>query len=115
MVKQYLFTNRFKELMEERMQEKFKSHFTIKQEVDLVSNGIKAPVDLKLSNPDLVVIIEYEIHRADPFNNIAKIAYWLATENPTQPVIVIQLLSPYYLTFSGRKKAKAILAEFLGH
>lgn len=52
------------------------------------SNIIRAPVDFAVENRDKLFLIEIEMHRADPSNNIAKIAYCL--ENLKKEAIVIQ-------------------------
>ncbi len=88
--------------------------FVIKTEEGLQLEDIKAPVDLYLvDDSNNLFLIELEIHRADPSNNIAKIAYWLENRHSYSNVIVIQVFSPYYLTRMG-SKSKKVLSEYLG-
>ena len=114
MVERYFFTKRFKELMRKSLEDKYGKRFKYKSEKDLAPSGIKAPVDLILSGQNEMYLIEYEIHRADPSNNIAKISYWLHNEKPEQKITVIQVFTPHYISMSGKKNAKAVLVEYLG-
>lgn len=100
--------------MEERLREKLGPDFYLKKEYDLGLSELKSPVDLMVKRQKRIYLIEYEIHRADPSNNVAKIAYWLYKEKPKEDVTVIQVLTPHYLNVSGKKNAKAVLAVFLG-
>ena len=114
MAMQYEFTKRFKKLVEEKLNERFGKDFHIKSEMPLSSNRIRVAVDLEIMNPRKIFLVEYEIHRADPSNNIAKIAYWMQNEKPKQDVTVIQFFSPHYDLRKGGKSSKRVLAEYLG-
>jgi replicative DNA helicase len=82
-------------------------------EFDLGLDDIKAPVDFYIKEHEQIFLVEFEIHRADPSNNLAKIAYWLEKEKPSEDVNVIQCFSPHYDTRKGYN-AKRKLSEFLG-
>lgn len=85
------------------------------KEYDLNLTDIKSPVDFKIDlNDEKICLIEFEIHRADPSNNIAKISYWLNTKKPKIKVLVIQAFTPYFFKSDTKKKAKMVHAEHLG-
>jgi len=68
----------------------------MKNEKELDTQEIKAPVDLYYQNPSgKEYLVELEIHRADPSNNIAKIAYWLRCDNDEREIVVIHVLWNY--------------------
>lgn len=91
--------------------------FSLFRDYDLcreqVSNEkIKAPVDFVIKTEAKQFLIEIEMHRADPSNNIAKIAYCL--EHLKKDAIVIQWFSSNYKGRANSHKAKRVLAEYLG-
>jgi hypothetical protein len=89
---QYSFTNEFRNELIQLLSKKI----DIVKEEDLEPGYIKAPVDLYNKNSKgEEFIIELEIRRADPSNNIAKIGYWLE-EAKDRVVSVIQVFTPYY-------------------
>ncbi len=82
-------------------------------EYDLNSKKIKAPVDLYIKTQDREYLIELEIHRADPSNNIAKIAFWLHEDNTKRQVTVIQFFSPFY-KLETKTSAKMQESTYIG-
>jgi hypothetical protein len=110
MSQKYDFTERFmNEIKENFSSEKIEFVY----EFDLGLMDIRAPVDFCIKEHEQIFLVEFEIHRADPSNNIAKIAYWLEIENPNKKVNVIQCFTPHYNTRKGYN-AKRKLSEFLG-
>ena len=71
----YNFTKLFQCEVKRRLHTK---GIPVESEYELDGKNIKAPVDLYYkSSAGKEYLIELEIHRADPSNNIAKIAYLL--------------------------------------
>ena len=103
----------FTENLKKQVYNKLRSDYQVFIEHRLKSIDIQAPVDIMINKSCTKYLVELEIHRADPSNNIAKIAYWLES-NPDINVEVIQVFSPYYLQRNGNPSAKMKLAKFLG-
>ena len=66
------------------------------KEKQLPDTDIIAPIDIIITQDEKKwVRIELEIHRADPSNNIAKIAYWLSCPGKNYDITVIQVFTPH--------------------
>lgn len=115
MVRKFDFTIRFCEILKGELNQ---LGYSLDQNYDLgkklpSTDIIKAPVDFAIETRDKLFLIEIEMHRADPSNNIAKIAYCL--EQLRKEAIIIQWFSPYYKKRTNDSdKAKKVLAEYLG-
>ena len=115
MARKFDFTPRFCKILEGEL--KYLGHplypnYDLGEEVP-GNDRIKAPVDFAIETRDRLFLIEIEMHRADPSNNIAKIAYCL--EKLRKDAIVIQWFSPYYKKRDSKlDKAKKVLAKYLG-
>ena len=108
----YDFTTNFKNAMSRKFDDSFSDW---DEEQKLPNTDIYAPIDaiIKLEEKKWI-LIEYEIHRADPSNNVSKISYWLNSAGKEYEVIVIQLFTPHYNHARGGFKAKRKLSEYIG-
>jgi len=107
----YNFTKKFQEKVQKLL---LNRGISAKSEQDLDIEKIKAPVDLySIDSHGKEFLIEFEIHRADPSNNIIKIAYWLEKDKNERDITVIQIFSPQY-TLQSRDSAKKEVAKYLG-
>lgn len=107
----YNFTKLFQCEVKRQLQKK---GIPVESEYELDGNNIKAPVDLYYkSSAGKEYLIELEIHRADPSNNIAKIAYILNNDETIRNISVIQVFSPQYQIASGTS-AKMDVSQYLG-
>jgi len=107
----YSFTEHFQNKVQQTLSSKY--NIKSKKEQD-ITDEIKAPVDLFYHDENgRDYLIELEIHRADPSNNIAKIAYWLDKEQTKRNVTVIQFFSPHY-KLETKTSAKMEVSIYLG-
>lgn len=110
MSKRYNFTKKFQDEVHRLLREK---EYIGATEYELGSKKIKTPVDIYLATQDREFLIELEIHRADPSNNIAKIAYWLHEDNTKRDITVIQFFSPFYM-LESKTSAKMQESIYIG-
>lgn len=112
MSKRYNFTESFKSELYSQLDS---VEVQWKKEKKLPNTDIIAPIDIIIMQDQKKwVLIELEIHRADPSNNIAKIAYWLSCPGKDYDITVIQVFSPHYNGKTGFK-AKRKVSEHLGN
>ena len=108
----YSFTKHFKKAMGSRFDE---LPYPWYPEKKLPNTDIYAPIDVIIQlDENKWMLIEFEIHRADPSNNISKISYWLNCLGKDYEITVIQLFTPHYNHSNGGFKAKRKLSEYLG-
>lgn len=84
-----------------------------------IDDEMRGPVDFFATTTDgkRTVIIELEIHREDPSNNVAKISFWCSKKRIENEVVFIQFFSPHYRRANKKQTerglAKQELALFL--